>query len=263
MPIILSILSNAGGVGKTTLGVHLADEMSRRKFSVALFDLDPQRSLDVFCGLSPTEPPNTIVKVFAKDFKGDYPLISCWNEPQVEVCQGHPAMAEIANELVIRKRGEYTLADRFRSHPLICDLVILDCPATLGMLNVNALAASSYLLVPVQLEMKSIAGCAELVEWCISTSEELHLEPRPPILGFVPSMYDKNKAGHRQYLQQLPEVAEALNVKVYPPVRESSEFANSSSYGVPLSRYRPSHPASREFKAIADDLSRLIKVGAN
>lgn len=259
MPIIVSILANAGGVGKTTLGVHIAYEMSRRNFSVSLFDLDPQRSLDVFCGLPSSEPSNTIARVLSKNFKGDYPFVSCWGNPKIEVCQGHPTLAEIANDLVIRKRGEYTLADCFKSYPLSHNLVILDCPATLGMLNVNALAASTHILVPVQLEMKSIAGCAELVEWCIITSEELHLEPRPPILGFVPSMYDKKEAGHRQYLQQLPEIGDNLNIKIYPPIRDSSEFPNSSSYGLPLQKYRPSHVACRDFKAITDDLSKLVK----
>jgi chromosome partitioning protein len=261
MPVILSILSNAGGVGKTTLGIHLAYELGRRKFAVALLDLDPQRSLDVFCGLPAAEPNSTTVRVLSKDFRGDYPLTSVWEHPKIQVCQGHPLLAEMANELVLRKRGEYTLADRFRSYPLPHDLVILDCPATLGMLNVNALAASTHILVPVQLEMKSIAGCAELVEWCINTSEELRLEPRPPILGFVPSMYDKKEAGHRQYLQQLPEVVKELNIKVYPPIRDSSEFPNSSSYGLPLFKYRPGHPAGKDFKAIADDLSQLLEAG--
>ena len=189
MSIVLSILVNAGGVGKTTLGVHLAYEMSRRNFSVALLDLDPQRSLDVFCGLPASEGEYTIAKLFTKDFKGDYPFVSCWGSDKVEVCQGHPRLSEVANELVVRKRGEYVLADRLKSYPLPQDLTILDCPVTLGMLNVNALAASNYILVPVQLEMKSIAGAAELVEWCITTSDELHLDPRPPILGFVPRAY--------------------------------------------------------------------------
>jgi chromosome partitioning protein len=259
MSTILSIMSNAGGVGKTTLGVHIAQEMSLKSFSVILMDLDPQRSIDVFCGLKPVEPSNSITKVLAKDFKGEYPLIPCWGNPKIEVCQSHPTLAEIANDLVIRKRGEYTLADRLKRFPLPHDLVILDCPATLGMLNVNALAASTQILIPVQLEMKSITGCAELVEWIISTSDELQLDPRPPILGIVPSMYDKRIAGQRQYLQQLPEVGDSLDIKVYSPIRDSSEFPNSSSFGLSLHKYRPAHPACLDFKAIADDLSTLIQ----
>ncbi len=177
------------------------------------------------------------------------------------MCQGHPKLSEVANELVVRKRGEYILADKLKSYPLHHDLIILDCPATLGMLNVNALAASNYLLVPVQLEMKSRAGAAELVEWCITTADELHLNPRPPILGFVPSMYDERRAIHKSYLQQLPAIAETLKIKVYPKIRDSSESKNASANGLPLQKYRPAHQACNDFKAIANDLSNLIKIG--
>ncbi|RCJ31952.1 chromosome partitioning protein ParA [Nostoc punctiforme NIES-2108] len=257
--IVLSLIANAGGVGKTTLSVHLAYEIVRRGFSVAILDLDPQRSLDVFCGIPPAEVSNTLVKALSKDFKGDWKLISVWEESKIQVCQGHPLMAEMGNELVIRKRGEYTLSDRLKNYPLPHNLVILDCPATLGMLNVNALAASTHILVPVQLEMKAISGSAELVEWCISTSDELQLSPRPPILGFVPSMYDDTVAMHRQYLEQLPEITEHLQLKLYPKVRSSNEFKNASAHGLPLQKYRPKHPACKDFKQITDDLVALIK----
>jgi len=257
--IVLSILSNAGGVGKTTLAVHIAYSMGKRGFSVLLIDLDPQRSLDVFCGLQAQEAPHTLVNVLSKDFKGDWPCVPVWSESKIDVCQGHPLLAEMANELVIRKRGEYTLADRLKSYPLPHNLIILDCPATLGMLNTNALAASTHVLVPVQLEMKAISGSAELIEWCINTSDELQLEPSPTILGFVPSMYDEKVAMHRQYLEQLPEIADRLQVKLYPKVRSSNEFKNASAYGQPLQKYRPKHPATKDFKLLTDDLAALIK----
>ncbi|NJN07498.1 MAG: ParA family protein [Richelia sp. RM1_1_1] len=257
--VVLSLLANAGGVGKTTLSVHVAYEMLRRGFSVALIDLDPQRSLDVFCGLEPVDAIDSSAYMLSKDFKGDWNLAFAWEEEKIAVCQGHPMLAEVTNELVVRKRGDYALADRLSKYPLPHDLVILDCPATLGMLNVNALAASTHILVPIQLEMKAISGSAELVEWCISTADELQLEPRPPILGFVPSMYDDSVAMHRQYLQQLPEIAEQLGLKLYPKIRSSNEFKNSSAHGLPLQKYRPAHKACKDFKQIADDLVALIK----
>ncbi len=257
--IVLSILSNAGGVGKTTLAVHIAYSIVKRGFKVAMIDLDPQRSLDVFCGLQAQESAHTLVNVLSKDFKGDWSCAPAWGESKIDVCQGHPLLAEMANELVIRKRGEYALADRLKSYPLPHNLIILDCPATLGMLNTNALAASTHVLVPVQLEMKAISGSAELVEWMITTADELQLEPKPTILGFVPSMYDEKVAMHRQYLEQLPEIALQLCVKLYPKVRNSNEFKNASAYGQPLQKYRPKHPATKDFQQITDDLVALIK----
>ncbi|MUG95597.1 hypothetical protein F7734_25860 [Scytonema sp. UIC 10036] len=84
------------------------------------------------------------------------------------------------------------------------------------MLNTNAIAGATYVIIPVQLEMKAISGSAELIEWCITIADELQLDPKSTILGFVPSMYDEKGAMHRQYLEHLPEIAENLQVKLYP-----------------------------------------------
>lgn len=259
--IIIGILANAGGVGKTTLAVHLAYEICKRGLKVALIDLDPQRALDVFCGLPSAEVENTVVRVFDKDFDGNWPLVSAWNHPDIEICQGHPATAQVASDLVIRRRGEYVLADRLKSHPLRHDVVILDCPATIGIICENAVAAATGILIPLQLEMKSVSGVADLTQWLIGIADDLMLEPRPPVLGLVPSLYDNSRAIHRQYLQQLPEVAQQLRVKLYPQIRDSSEFKNASANGLPLQKYRPAHPACKDFKAIADDLVTLVKKG--
>ena len=261
MQIILSILANAGGVGKTTLAIHLAYEMAERGFTVALLDLDPQRSIDVFCGLEAVQQENSLVRVLAKKYDGQWPLIKVWNSDLVEVCQGHQLMASMADELVTRRRGDYALADRLKRHPLKHDLIILDCPATLGMLTVNALAASTHILVPLQMEMKSAIGAAGLIEWCIESSEELELDPRPPIIGLIPSMVDEKIGIHRQLLNQLPDVAKNLDLKLYPKIRESREFKNASAIGIPLHVHRPKHPACSDFKPVTDDLISLIQNG--
>jgi len=259
--ITLGILANAGGVGKTTLAAHLAYELGQQGLKVALLDLDPQRALDVFCGLPSADVDNSIVRVLANDFDGNWPLVPIWGYPGIEVCQGHPLMAQLASDLVIRRRGEYVLADRLKTYPLRHDVIILDCPATIGIICENAVAASTGLLVPLQLEMKSVSGVADLVQWLIGIASDLMLEPRPPILGLVPNLYDNSRAIHRQYLQQLPEVAEQLRVKLYPQIRDSSEFKNASANGLPLPKYRPAHPACQDFKVLALDMVNLVRTG--
>lgn len=259
--VVIGILANAGGVGKSTLAVHLAYELAKNKLSVVLIDLDPQRALDVFCGLPPSEPMNSIVGVLSKEFAGGWSLVPAWGHKNIDVCQGHPSMAKLADDLVIRRRGEYALVDRLKNFPLRHDVVILDCPATMGTICENAIAASTGLLVPIQLEMKSISGVADLVEWSIAISDDLQLDPRPQIFGLVPSLYDSNRAIHRQYLQQLPEITERLKIKLYPHIRDSSEFKNCSANGMPLQKYRPNHPACSDFHAIASDIVKLVKTG--
>jgi chromosome partitioning protein len=257
--IVLAILANAGGVGKTTIAVHLAYALAQEGISVGLIDLDPQRALDVFCGLPPADYEQSVVRVLSKGSQGSWPFIPVWDSAKVEVCQGHPAMSQLADELVIRRRGEYALSDKLKSSPTQHEVVILDCPATLGKICENAVAASTHVLVPIQLEMKSISGVADLVQWLLGITEELQLNPSPPILGLVPSLYSKSKSIHRQYLQQLPEVAGQLQVNLYPEVRDSSEFKNASALGLPLQKHRPNHPACEDFLVLTNDVAELSR----
>ena len=255
--IVLAILANAGGVGKTTLAVHLAYELAKKDIYVGLIDLDPQRALDVFCGLPNTEYESSVVKVLEKDFDGEWPFVPVWGNDRIEVCQGHPAMSQLADELVVRRRGEYALSDKLKSCSTEHDVVILDCPATLGKICENAVAASTHVLVPIQLEMKSISGVADLVQWLLGITEELKLDPAPPVLGLVPSLYSKSKSIHRQYLEQLPDVADQLQVNLYPEIRDSSEFKNASALGLPLQKHRPNHSACKDFQVLANDVAAL------
>lgn len=269
MQIRLAVISNAGGSGKTTLSVHLAYELAKRKHSVALMDLDPQGSLTLFCGLAPPEPEQTLASVLKDKFDGAWPLVNCWSDytDKVVICQGGMVLTQTADELVLHKRGAYLLGDCLTDSPLEHDLIIFDCPATLGPLPLMALAACTHIVIPVQLEPKSIQGAAHLLEWYYHHCKHLRLKPVPEILGFVPNQYDARRATHRQMLASLPGQLEQMGIRAFPAIRDSAEFVNSSGQGLPIHLYRPSHPAKEDFKEIATFLVSLIgkksKVTAN
>lgn len=267
---ILAIISNAGGSGKTTLATHLAYEIARRQIgrrpcSVALLDLDPQGSLSLFCGLEkPSEASQSISSVLSEEFSGNWPLVPCWSSfgLKVDVCRSlQQPLLKTADDLVSHPRGPYMLADHFKDYPLPHDAVILDCPATLGRLNLLALGACTHVIIPIQLEPKSASGAAELLEFYFIECRRLRLNPYPPVLGIVPNQYRANQAIHNEILQQLPTVLQQLNLgeaRCYPPIRFSYEFSNASGVGLPLQLHRKSHPAGQDFREIAADVSRLI-----
>jgi chromosome partitioning protein len=260
MQIRLAVISNAGGSGKTTLSVHLAYELAKRRFKVALMDLDPQGSLTLFCGLTPPEPEQTLAAVLNDNFDGSWPLIPCWTNhiDNVAICQGGMVLTQTADELVLHKRGAYRLDDSLTDHPLEQDLIIFDCPATLGPLPLMALAACTHIVVPVQLEPKSVQGAARLLEWYYYHIRHLRLKPQPEILGFVPCQYDRKRAVHRQLNQSLPLQLEQMGIRTFPAIRNSTEFANASGQGLPLHLHRPSHSALADFKEIASSLASII-----
>ncbi|HAZ46428.1 MAG TPA: ParA family protein [Cyanobacteria bacterium UBA11369] len=260
MQIRLAVISNAGGSGKTTLSVHLAYELGLSRFNVALMDLDPQGSLTLFCGLTPPEPSHTLAAVLRDSFDGNWPLVSCWSAhtDKVVICQGGMVLTQTADELVLHKRGAYLLADRLADYPLEHDLIIFDCPATLGPLPLMALAASSHVVIPVQLEPKSIQGAARLLEWYYFHCKHLRLNPPPEIVGFVPNQYDSRRAAHRQLLESLPKQLESMNIRAFGAIRDSAEFVNASGVGLPLHLYRPIHSACKDFKELAVYLASIL-----
>ena len=260
MSIKLCVVSNAGGSGKTTLCVHLAYEMSQRNCSVALIDLDPQGSLSLFCGLSQSNPSQSTAAVLRDDFEGSWPLTPCWTDwtNQVSVCQGGLGLTQTTQEISLHPRGSYLLADRLSDCPLSQDLLLFDCPATLGPLPLIALAAATHILVPVQPQPKSIQGSAKLLEWLYLAQKQLRLKPAPSIFGFVPNQYDSRRATQRQIVESLPDKLDSMGIHCFSPIRDSAEFVNASAAGLPLQLYRPAHPARSDFKKLAEKLNQLV-----
>jgi len=261
--VILWIGANAGGVSKTTLSIHVGYEMACRGFDVVLLDLDTNVSMSQFCGL-PKNPQvvQTIASVFSDDFEGDWPLATPrWGTPKgkLQVCQGGPVMIQVGLELSRRNRREYALADQLEDYPLPHQLIILDCPATLGNLNDVALAVSTHLLIPIEVTPKSLTGSDALLLWYRTTCRALRLNPPPKILGFVPTKYNVNESMQKHLMDTLPTALERQKVHCYPSIRYSCEFINASGRGVPLHLHRASHKACGDFLPICNDLETLIR----
>jgi chromosome partitioning protein len=259
--IRIALLSNAGGSGKTTLATHLAYLLGRSGYKVALIDLDPQGSVSLFCGLPRPNVEHTIAAVLQETFTGQWPLVPIWEQSMnlVDACQGEMGLVKTTSELVLHERGAYLLSDRLLDHPLPHDVVIFDCPATLGPLPLIALSACTHLLVPMQVEPKSADGAGKLLEWFYGNFRRLRLRPEPKILGFVPNQYDQRLAIHRNILEQLAPQLKRLNIECFNPIRFSSEFKNASAKGQPLQMYRPGHPACSDFDPIMKKLRNELK----
>lgn len=249
----LSLLSHAGGAGKTTLAVNIGYELAQRGYSTIIFDLDCNCSLIEFCGISPT--PENIELVFNPKFNGDYPTQTVFDTDQLEIIPGSPEMSEVMNALVGKKRREYYLQKVLQSFPLVHDFVLFDCRAGLDLLSDNAIAASTHLLIPLNMGVKIMTG-GQLITAIHKTIADLELNPAPKIMGLVPNKTGK-AAYHRQFLQELPEICAELQVKLYPELPQWQHLENSAVEARPLKQVRPGDKICQIFSGITDDLEEV------
>ncbi len=261
--IRIVILSNAGGCGKSTISSHLAYLLDQKKYTVVLFDLDPQGSLSVFCGLEePEDYKQTTSFIFDEEFDGKWHLTPVWREYQSKIlgCQSElNSLLREAKALEKQSRSEYRLKDRLEDYPLEQDILIFDCPTTLGILSVNALAASTHVLIPVQLAAKSVDGMTKLIDWIYKSFDELRLKPIPQIIGVVPNLYESKRAGHRNFDEVLRKILSEEQLKYFPPIRNTSELENASTRGKPLHVHRPTHKACKDFEPIVKEIIQHLE----
>jgi chromosome partitioning protein len=263
--IVLWIAANAGGVGKTTLGIHIGYRFAQLGLKVLFIDLDTNGSLARFCGLeSDLKPELTAAALFDRNFDGNYPIFTPeWGNPQgrFDTCLGGDVMLGVALDLPTRTGRELILKKAFKKYPTDYDLIILDSPASLDVLSYAALAVATHILIPLPMSIK-LSGIDSLLKWIRMETEALDLNPPPTLLGGVP-MRVATSADQQAFGQEIADVLGGQSVPCFPGVRFSSEFENASNRGMaPLYLYRPKHPACQDFQPIVDELTRSFQVAS-
>ncbi|PSB32066.1 ParA family protein [Stenomitos frigidus] len=276
----LSIQSNAGGSGKTTMTVHLAYAIAAKGYTVTILELDQSGSIKRFVGLPPVPKERSMAAVLDKGFHGEYPLIQIWTEhlKNVTLIQGGASLEESIQLIISTLASKYhVLAHTFDDYPLDADVVIIDTPASLEPMGKVALAAATHLLIPIKPEYKDSDGASELVAWYNETVRELRLRPKPEIIGFVPTRVDLDFGPHKMILglerqkgkvvrksniaeeETLPYQIHQLGYTCFPIVRESSEYINASGYGLPLQVYRPGNKAVQDLDPVVRRILAILE----
>lgn len=256
----ISVMSNAGGTGKSTLVINIAYQLARLGQTVAIFGCDPNGSLTLFAGLAdPPEAEETLDRVLRADFDGKWPLFPVWKEDiqGVDACLGGPTLIQTSKRLDQDSRGVLRLVDSLEDHPLHHDTILFDCPGTIERFHEVALCASTGVLVVSKLEDKDIDACFKLFTWVFNSQKALRIKPPPNVIGLVPNVYRKERAMQRDNLHGkddqlgLKGVLNEMNIRLFPPIRDSAYIANAGAYGLPVGLYRPGEEVNRQFEVIA------------
>jgi len=235
VPRIIAVTNQKGGVGKTTTAINLAACLAEAGLGALLIDLDPQANASSGLGVRVDEPNSSIYGVLA----GAIGLAAATVPTTVEYLSLVPSCPDLAGavvELAGADRNEFVLDYALYGHVDGYDYVFIDCPPSLGVLTVNALAAAREVIVPVQAEYYALEGLAQLLETIELVRDRLN--PGLEVLGVLLTMYDGRTRLSREVAE---EVRAHLGERVFATtVPRNVRLSEAPSHGLPISRYDPS-----------------------
>jgi chromosome partitioning protein len=254
---IIAVGNQKGGVGKTTTAVNLAACLAAIGQRVLLFDLDPQANATSGLGLEKVDGASAY-----RVLLGDGHLAEKIKQTAFERLQVIPSEVDLCGADFELARADNHL-ERVRNalQPVILsqqfDLVLIDCPPSLGILTLNAFAAAGGVLVPLQCEYYALEGIS-MLNRIMSQLHENGVNPTLELTGVVMTMYD----GRTRLSQQVvAEVREHFGERVFETmIPRSTRLAEAPSFGKPIIHYDKYSSGSAAYELLAQEfLARLSK----
>jgi chromosome partitioning protein len=254
---IIAVANQKGGVGKTTTAVNLAACLAAVGQRVLLYDLDPQANATSGLGLEKTEGGSAY-----RVLLGDGSLLDKIKTTAFERLEAVPSEVDLcAADLELARLENHLLRVAHSLQPVLdsrrFDLVLIDCPPSLGILTLNAFAASDGLLVPLQCEYYALEGIS-LMNRVLAQLRDTGVNPRLDILGVVMTMFDgRTKLAN----EVVGEVRNLLGAKVFETViPRSTRLAEAPSFGKPIIYYDKYSAGAAAYELLAQEV--IARLGA-
>ena len=254
MTAIITIANQKGGVGKTTTAINLSAAIAHKGRKTLLIDLDPQANSTIaFFDMGEVTTSMFDVLGDARTLMAN--AVKPTKDPNLFVGGGRLALAKLETVLAGQFDAPYRLKDALAPLLKEYDYIVLDTPPSLGILTVNALVASTHLLVPIQAAYFAIEGTDDLLE----TYERIRARPNPQLkmLGVVITLFDKRTNISRDTHGQIRSVFGEVLFKT--KISKNVRLEESPAYKETILTFAPKSPGAVEYKKLAAEVVQRVE----
>lgn len=247
---IISMVNQKGGVGKTTSTVSLGAALADYGRRVLLVDFDPQGALSVALGYNPNDMELTVYNMItdATCELGD--VLVTTDVPGMDLLPSNIDLSAAEIQLVSEVGREYALQRSLASVVNDYDVILIDCQPSLGLLTVNALTASTDVIIPMETEYFALRGVALLTDTIGKVMGRLNPDLR--ILGVLATMYDPRTLHSREVLET---VTKAFGDQVFTTViNRTVKFPDAAVAGEPITSFASSSSGAKAYRRLAREV---------
>ena len=240
--MIVAIANQKGGVGKTTSTICLGGLLSEKRSCLAA-DLDPQGNLTTGLGIELADKQLSSYDVITEQASVTDAILS--TNCGLSLLPADINLAKGETEILTKVGNFYILKERLEPALEKFDDILIDCPPSLGLLTINALATANAVLIPVQCQFFALKGLAALLETIQSVQKRLN--PDLKILGVLPTMAEKTVMT-QDVLASLKK--RLKDIRVFEPVPKSVRFAESNLAGEPIHTYSGESKLEKPYRTV-------------
>ena len=247
----IAVVNQKGGVGKTTTAVNLTAALKELGVRVLLCDFDPQANATSGFGIDKRKAKHSVYDVVINNIAVKEAIVST---PYGDVIPSSANLAGAAVELLYTEGREKQLSNALAAVKDEYDVIMIDCPPSLEMLTLNALAAADSLLVPVQCEYYALEGLSDLMGTLRMVKKRLN--PSLEIFAVALTMFDGRTNFSTQVAQ---EVRRHFPGKVFATViPRNVRLSEAPSHGLPVTAYDRSSKGSLAYKEMAKEMKEKL-----
>ena len=245
---IISFSNQKGGVGKTTTCVNMAAYLAAAGKRVLLVDLDPQGNATTGLGFSISSLKKSVYNVLIDDEDAKENILPT----ELDNLFLLPANIDLAGaevELVYKQRREKVLKEALDKIKNLYDFILIDCPPSLGLITINALAAADSAIIPIQSEYYALEGLSQLMNSIALVRQ--HLNKNLQIEGVVLTMYDGRSLISKQIAA---EIKKFFTKKLYEIViPRNVRLSEAPSHGKPILLHDPKCNGAKAYRALTEE----------